>query len=134
MLVVVGICARVFILPGCQFQLLVFLVICATLIITMERWQATETETETECKSSGLKNGVKKGRLPLRQSLTILADKSFQFVTICCSGLCKLAHIVGCATLKTFSLRLHLRIHLTTNTRIPPTPSNPFRTPFNSLH
>jgi len=89
------------------------------------------TETETECKSSRLKNGAKKGRLPLRQSLTILADKSFQFVTICCSGLCKLAHIVGCATLKTFSLRLHLRIHLTTNTRNPlPTPS----TPFNSLH
>lgn len=42
-----------------------------------------------------------------RQSLTILAEKSFQFVTICCSGLCKLAAIVVVVTLKTFSLRLH---------------------------
>lgn len=46
-----------------------------------------------------------------RQSLTILAEKSFQFVTICCSGLCKLAALVVAVTLKTFSLRLHF-VHL----------------------
>lgn len=48
----------------------------------------------------------RKGAGLQRQSLTILAEKSFQFVTICCSGLCKLAALVV-VTLKTFSLRLH---------------------------
>lgn len=61
---------------------------------------AGSTSNEEEGKGDGLQ----------RQSLTILAEKSFQFVTICCSGLCKLAALVV-VTLKTFSLRLHF-VHL----------------------
>lgn len=94
-----------------NFSCWIFLVICATLIITMAtgtgdrrsklklKWNKAKWLAAHRVGGDGLQ----------RQSLTILAEKSFQFVTICCSGLCKLAALVVVAplTLKTFSLRLH---------------------------